>query len=109
MTSWWCTTLKSTSLFVVFLIIVIGADSEVTELVQVLVVGDDTDPITKTVFLQILLCQVFQVSLGEVHIGVDEDLHLLTLHGDVAAQVSGLAVDLEALLQELFLKNIQCD
>lgn len=92
-------------LLVVFLIIIVGADSEVAQFVQVLVVGDNADPIAKTVLLQVLLGQVLQVALGEVYVGVDEDLHLLTLHRDIAAQVSGLAVDLEAFLQEFLLQK----
>lgn len=94
-------------LFGVFLVIIVGADSEVTQLVEVLVVGDDADPIAKAVLLQVLLGQVLQVTLGEVHVGVDVDLHLLALDGDVVSQVSGLAVDLEAFLQELLLKMEQ--
>lgn len=92
-------------LLVVFLIIIVGADSEVAQFVQVLVVGDNADPIAKTVLLQVFLGQILQVALGEVHVGVDEDLHLLTLHRDIAAQVSGLAVDLEAFLQEFLLQK----
>lgn len=92
-------------LLVVFFIIIVGADSEVTEFVQVLVVGDNTDPIAETVLLQVFLGQILQVTLGEVDVRVDVDLHLLSLHGNIAAQVSGLAVDLEALLQELLLQK----
>lgn len=94
-----------TSLLVVFFIVIIGADSEVAEFVQVLVVGDNADPIAKTVLLQVLLGQILQVTFGEVDVGVDVNLHLLSFHGDVASQVSGLAVDLEVLLQELLLQS----
>lgn len=97
--------LKSLGLFGVFLIVIVGADSEVAELVQVLVIGNDADPIAERMLLQVFLGEILQISLGEVDVGVDVDLHLLALQGDVVAQVSGLAVDLEAFLQELFLKR----
>jgi hypothetical protein len=58
------------------------------------------------VFLQVLLGQVFQVALREVDIRVDVDFELLSLHRDIVTQVSGLAIDLEALFQELLLQIV---
>ena len=41
-----------------------------------------------------------EVTLGERKFGGDEDLALLTLDGDLVSEVSGLAVHLDALLEE---------
>lgn len=100
--------LRLSFLLVVFFVIVVRADSEVAQFVEVLVVRHNTDPIAKAVLLQVLLCQVLKVTLGEVNVRVDVNLHLLTLHCDVASKVSGLAVDLEAFLQEFFLQKENC-
>lgn len=94
---------NAASLFVVLLVVIVGADAEVAQLVRGLVVGHDTDPVTQRVLLEVTLRQVLQVALGEVHIGVDVHLVLLALERDVVVQVVDLALVLHALLQVLLL------
>jgi hypothetical protein len=65
-------------------------------------VGDHTQPITKVVRLQVLLAQVFQVTFGEVNVGVNVDLRLCRVDRHVFAEVSDFSVDLDASLEELF-------
>lgn len=52
-------------------------------------------------YLQVLLGEIFKVSLGEVDVGGDVDLGLVGGDGDVLAEVANLAVDLDLLLEEL--------
>lgn len=94
------------SLLGIFIFIIVGVDSEVTEFIRVLIIGDNTDPITQAVLLQVFLGQVFQISLGEVDIGVDIQLHLDTFKGDIVTQVVNFVVNLHAALNVLFLKEI---
>jgi len=88
------------SLRFVFLFLVILVDLEVAELVRLFVGGDHAEPVTKVVLLQVLLGQVLQVPLGESDLGREGDLALLALDDQVAAKVLGLAVDLDAVLEE---------
>jgi len=98
-----CGPATGVSLLGIVVLVVVGADSEVTQLVRVLLVGHHTDPVTQAVLLQVLLGQVLEVGLGEVHIGADMELQLGALEGDVVAQVVHLAVDLKAGLHVLLL------
>lgn len=100
--------LRAQCLLGIVVLVVVGTDPEVTQLVRVLLVGNHTDPITETVLLQVLLGQVLEVGLGEVDIGADVQLQLGALEGDVVAQVVHLAVDLEAGLDVLFLWIRDC-
>lgn len=94
------------SLLRIIVLIVVGADSEVSQLVRVLLVGHNTDPITQTVLLQVLLGQVLEVGLGEVHIGANVQLHLGSLKGDIVAQVVYFAVNLKASLHVFLLWSV---
>ena len=76
-------------------------DLEVSELVAVLGVGNHTQPVSQVVLLQVLLGEVLQVSLGEGDVGGEGDLCLLPLHGELLAEVAGLASNLDALLEVL--------
>ena len=51
-----------TKLLVFFVLLFLVVDLEVAQLVRLLVVSNDTEPITKVVLLQVLLCQILQVS-----------------------------------------------
>lgn len=95
---------SATSLLGIVVLIVVGADSEVAQLVRVLFVGHHTDPVAQTVLLQVLLGQVLEVCLGKVNVGADNELQLGALEGDVVAQVVHLAVDLKAGLDVLLLR-----
>lgn len=65
--------------------------------------GDDTEPVAELVALQIALCEVLEVALAEGDRGRDPDLALaLALHLDDVAQLAGLVVNLDAVVQELF-------
>lgn len=101
-----CKKLMFISLLRIIVLIVVGADSEVSQLVRVLLVGHNTDPITQTVLLQVLLGQVLEVGLGEVHIGADVQLHLRSLKGDIVAQVVYLSVNLKASLHVFLLWSV---
>lgn len=57
--------------------------------------------ITELLLLEVLLGQVLQVSLGEGELGGDADLGLVSGEGDLGAEVSGLAVHLDLVVQEL--------
>lgn len=57
--------------------------------------------ITKLGLLQELLGQVLQVALGERKFSSDDDLGLVGGDLNLAAKVAGLAVDLDAVVQEL--------
>lgn len=92
-------------LLVIVFIIIVGADSEVAQFVRVLVVGDHTDPITKTVLFQVLFRKVLQIGFRKMNIGVDEDLHLLAFKCDIISKVVNFAVNLQMLLKIFFLKN----
>lgn len=50
------------NLIFIFLLLFILVDLEVAELVALLGVRHHTQPVTKVVFLQVLLCQILQVS-----------------------------------------------
>lgn len=90
-------------LFVVLLIIIVRADSEVSQLVGISFVGNHTNPIPKTVLLQILFRQVFQIPFGEVDVRVDENFHLLLLECNVVAQIVGFSCDFQMFVQILLL------
>jgi len=87
-------------LLLLFLLLSGVADVEVAELVGLGVGSDDTDPITDAVFLEELLGKVLQVLLGEASSAADDNLVTLTLDSHGLAEVAGLALDLDALLEE---------
>jgi hypothetical protein len=76
-------------------------DIEVSEVVRVLISGDDTKPITEIVLLEVLLCKVLQIPLGERGLGRNCELSLLAGNADLVSQDSGLAIDLHTIVEEL--------
>lgn len=58
--------------------------------------------VAKLLLLQVLLGQVLEVSLGERKLSVDNNLSLVDIHRHLGAKVSSLAVDLDALTEEVF-------
>ncbi|KAG0595922.1 hypothetical protein M758_UG209700 [Ceratodon purpureus] len=86
-----------------FLFCVVISNVKVPQLIHVpiLVGRNHSKPIPHIVFLQVLLGQVFQVSLGESALGGDADAVLLPSDGDGAAEHSGLAIDFDAVVKEL--------
>ena len=88
----------------VVLVLIVGllvVDLEVSELIAVLGVGHNTEPVPEVVLLQVLLGEVLEISLGEGDIGGEGNLGLLPLHGELLAEVAGLSSDLDALLEIL--------
>lgn len=104
-----CKKLMFISLLRIIVLIIVGANSEVSQLIRVLLVGHNTDPIAQTVLLQVLLGQILEVGLGEVHIGADVQLHLGPLERDIVAQVVHFAVDLKSSLHVFLLRGSKTD
>merc|ERR1719378_1683464 len=88
-------------LVILFLLIVVVVDLEVSQLVAVLGVGNHTQPVPQVVFLQVLLGEVLKVALGEGGGGGDCNLVLLPDKGDLLAEVIGFATHLDPLAQVL--------
>ena len=77
----------------------------VVELERVVVFrgGNDTDPVPQAVLLQELFGEILEVSLGEGDVGGDGDLVVpIADNLDVLAKLADLALDLDAVVQELF-------
>ncbi|PON43543.1 hypothetical protein PanWU01x14_273160 [Parasponia andersonii] len=68
--------------------------------ITILVGWNHSEPNPDIVLLQILLCQVLQVPLGKVTVRSDSDLALLTGNSDRVTKSTGLATDLNPLLEE---------
>merc|ERR1712045_731729 len=91
---------KLLNLFVIlFLLIVVVVDLEVSQLVAVLGVGNHTQPVPQVVFLQVLLGEVLKVALGEGGGGGDSNLVLLPDEGDLLAEVVGFATNFDLSLK----------
>jgi hypothetical protein len=57
--------------------------------------------VSQLLLLQVLLGQVLEVSLGERELGVHDDLGLISGDGDLGAELTGLAVHLDSVVEEL--------
>merc|ERR1740131_618286 len=88
-------------LVILFLLIVVVVDLEVSQLIAVLGVGNHTQPVPQVVFLQVLLGEVLKVALGEGGGGGDSNLVLLPDEGDLLAEVVGFATNFDPLAQVL--------
>ena len=79
---------------------------EVTELIAVLLVGDDAKEVTKLLLLKVLLGQVLQVTLGHGDGRVNDDLGLtLSSNSDGLTEVASLVVNLDSVTEKLLLKG----
>lgn len=78
---------------------------EVTELISVLSRSNNVHKLAQLVLLQELLGQVLEVALAEVDVTDDGDLGGVALDFDGLAELAGFAVDLELVVQEVFLKK----
>lgn len=56
------------SLVFIVLVVAVRVDVEVAELVGVVSRSNHSEPVTEVVLLQVPLCQVFQVPLGESNV-----------------------------------------
>jgi len=92
------------SSYSILLLGILVCDVEVPQLVHipVLVGCNHSEPVPHIVLLQVLLGQVLQVPLGEGALGGDADLVLLTSDGDGGAEHARFAVNLDAVVEELF-------
>lgn len=89
-------------LILVLLLLLVLVDLEVAQLIALLAVGDDTQPVSEVVLLQIFFGEIFQIPFGERHLGSDSDLALASLDGhNPSAKVTSFPVHLDPLLQEL--------
>jgi len=102
-----------TEYLLVILILSVVLEVEVAQVVAVLGLGDHADVVAEQLLLEELLGQVLEVALGEGDLGGHGDHGVITLNGDVVAEDTGLAVDLDSVLQELLesgsVENLICD
>ena len=75
---------------------------EVSEFVVVLAGGDNSQVLLQVLLLEVLLGQVLQVSLAEGDAGLNDDIVGVLGHGHGGAEVAGLAVNLDVLLEVVF-------
>lgn len=76
-------------------------DVEVFDLVGVFVLGNDVQEFPKAVLLQVFLGEVFEVPLGEGHLGVDINIGAIIDDLDGFTQFASLAIDFDPLAQVL--------
>merc|ERR1719323_2008280 len=83
------------SLFSILIFIVrfLIVNLEVSELIAVLGVGNNTEPVSQVVLLQ--------VSLGEGDVRGEGNLGLLPFHGKLLSKVAGLSTNLDTFLKIL--------
>ena len=93
------------SLVLLFFLILLVIDLEVSELIRVFRRGDDSQPVPQVVLLQVLLRQVLEVPFTELNLGTDHDLRLVALDRDGGAQIVRLAIDFDPLVKILLLQN----
>ena len=84
-----------------FFLILLIIDVEVAHLVRGLVRGNDAQEVSQLLGLQVLLAQIFQVTLRERRLSSDMDLSLLPVDADLISQVASLSFHLDAFQQEL--------
>ncbi|PAV62048.1 hypothetical protein WR25_11510 [Diploscapter pachys] len=97
--------LSANDLFIVAALVVL-VDVEVAQLVGVLVDGHHAQPVTQSVLLQVSIFWL-DIPLGEGDLGDDRDLGLGDLDLDVVgSELTGLAVDLDARVEEVLLQGV---
>ena len=86
------------------LIIITAGDAEVSELVSVLVGGNNAEVIAELLLLEVTLGEVLELTLGEAKVGRRGHGELVLLAGDddvVGGEGTGLTVDLDAIVKVL--------
>lgn len=73
--------------------------------VLVLSDGDESDPVSDLVLLQVSLGQVLQVLTGELGVRDNNDLVSLLGDGDVGTQVTNVTTDLDVVNQVLSVRG----
>jgi hypothetical protein len=75
---------------------------EVTQLVTLFAVGDNTQPVSEAVLLQIFFGEIFQIPFGERHLRSDSDLALALFDGhNSSAKIASFPIHLDSLLEAL--------
>ena len=86
------------------LLIITAGKAEVSELVSVLVGGNNAEVIAELLLLEVTLGEVLELTLGEAKVGGGGNGELGLLAGDdnvVGGEGTGLAVDLDAIVKVL--------
>ena len=84
-----------------FSISLVVVDGEELEFVDVLVGGDDSQVLTELLFLEVLLGQILEVSLGEGNLALNDSGVLVLANGDNLAKVGFLALNLDVVNEPL--------
>ncbi len=84
-----------------FSISLVVVDGEELEFVDVLVGGDDSQVLTELLFLEVLLGQILEVSLGEGNLALNDSGVLVLANGDNLAKVGLLTLDLDVVNEPL--------
>lgn len=90
-------------LLLVFGIIFIVGNVEVTQFKGLLITSNHTQPITDLVLLEELFGKVLEITLGEGNGSNDNDLVVISGDGNCLTQVVGATLDLDAIMQVPFL------
>lgn len=91
-------------LLVLLFLLLIFVDVEVSELIGTLSGCDNSQPVSQLLLLEELLCQVLQISLGERSLSIDREFRFVSSNGDCASQSSSLSIDLDTIMEVLFLE-----
>ena len=84
-----------------FSISLVVVDGEELEFVDVLIGGDDSQVLTELLFLEVLLGQILEVSLGEGNLALNDSGVLVLANGDNLAKVGLLALNLDVVNEPL--------
>ena len=84
-----------------FSISLVVVDGEELEFVDVLVGGDDSQVLTELLFLEVLLGQILEVSLGEGNLALNDSGVLVLANGDGLTKVGFLAFNLDVVNEPL--------
>lgn len=88
-----------------FVFLVLWGDLVEGQLVLVGLGGDESDPVSQLVLLQVLLGQVLQVLTGELGGRDNGDNRVVLLDSDGVTQVTQVAVDLDVVNQVLGVRS----
>jgi hypothetical protein len=78
-------------------------DVEVSQLVGILASGNNMQPISELLLLQVSLCEVFEISLLEGDISGDVNLGLVPCDVNNVSKSSSLSINLDSVVEILFL------
>ena len=84
-----------------FSISLVVVDGEELEFVDVLVGGDDSQVLTELLFLEVLLGQILEVSLGEGNLALNDSGVFVLANGDNLAKVGLLTLNLDVVDEPL--------